>query len=428
MMPTSPPDVCLYFEAHQPNRLKPYSFFQIGTDPFYEDDALNGEIVSRVADRCYLPANAMFKELADRLGGRFKMGLSLSGVLVEQLEHHRPDALQSFVDLHATGCVELLAETYYHSLCFRSSGREFRRQVELHGEKLKEVFGAKPKVLRHTELVYFNELAAFVEKLGYKGMLAEGVDRVLAGRSPNHAYRSPNVKRMKVLTRNGRLSDDLGFRFADPGWSEHPLTPEKFAAWLAAEPGDVVNLFLDYETIGEHQPAGSGIFEFWRGLPEAVLAAGARFTTPREALKAHKAAGIYDCHEITTWADASKDLSPWKANPMQFEAKKKILDLRKVVKKCNDPELLHQWSKMQTSDHFYYMSTKGGAEGEVHASFRPYDSPYDAYVYFMNALSDLQVRARRRLEEKAAEKRLRKAEKLRAAVEKIAACKPGRRD
>ena len=390
----TPPDIALFFEAHQPNRLKPYSFFDIGNNPFYEDDALNEEIVGKVADKCYLPANAMFTRLAEEHGGDFKMALSLSGVLIEQLEHHRPDALQSFVDLHATGCVELLCETYYHSLCFRESGGEFTRQVERQQAKLKEVFGAEPAVFRHTELVYFNELAAFVEGLGFKGMLAEGVDRILRGRSPNHLYRSPNVENLRTFTRNCALSDDVAFRFADTGWAEHPLTPEKFARWCAAEDGELVNLFMDYETIGEHQWEDTGIFEFWSGFPAAALAAGCRFVTPSEAIEKHEVKGEYDCHEITTWADASKDLSPWKANPMQYEAKKKILSLERAVLAQNDPELVHQWSKMQTSDHFYYMSTKGGDDGAVHDYFRPYPSAYDAYLYFMNALSDLQIRIR----------------------------------
>lgn len=394
--------ICLYFEAHQPNRLKPYSFFDIGSNPFYEDDALNREIVGKVSDKCYLPANAMFRELAEKHGDDFKMSLSISGVLIEQLEHHRPDVLQSFVDLHATGCVELLCETYYHSLCFRESGDEFRRQVEKQQAKLKEVFGAAPRVFRHTELVYFNELAEFVEGLGFDAMLAEGVDRILRDRSPNHLYRAPNVKRMKTLTRNCRLSDDIGFRFADEGWPEQPLTPEKFAGWCADEPGDLINLFMDYETIGEHQWADSGIFEFWQNLPTAAIEAGCRFVTPSEAIDALPAAGEYDCHEITTWADAAKDLSPWKSNPMQYEAKKKILRLEKEVLSHDDPELLHQWSKMQTSDHFYYMSTKGGEDGAVHDYFRPYASAYDAYLFYMNALSDLQVRLRRLGERSAA--------------------------
>ena len=394
----NPPDVCIYFEAHQPNRLKAYSFFDIGVDPFYEDDGLNRRILDKVSEKCYLPANAMFRELAEQHAGAFKIALGISGVLIEQLEHHRPDVLRSFVDLHATGCVELLAETYYHSLCFRASGAEFERQVRLHQQKLKDVFGAEPTVFRHTELTYFNEIAAFVEGLGFKGMLAEGVERILRGRSPNHLYHSPNVERLRTLTRNCRLSDDIAFRFADTKWSEYPLGPETFARWLAAENGDVVNLFLDYETIGEHQWEDSGIFEFWRSLPAAAIEAGCEFVTPGEALRRYQSAGVYDCHEITTWADASKDLSPWKSNAMQLEAKRKILDIEKEVHLHSDPELVHQWSKMQTSDHLYYMSTKGGDDGAVHEYFRPYPSAYDAYLYYMNALSDLQIRVRRRNE------------------------------
>lgn len=388
------PDVCLYFEAHQPNRLKPYSFFDIGNNPFYEDDALNRSILDKVSEKCYLPANAMFKELAERHNGAFKMALGISGVLIEQLEHHRKDVLQSFIDLHATGCVELLAETYYHSLCFRSSGAEFSRQVKLHEQKIQEHFGVTPTTFRHTELTYFNELASHVECMGYKAMLSEGVDRVLHGRSPNHCYQSPNVSTLKTLTRNCQLSDDIAFRFADTDWEEHPLSAQTYASWLADEPGDVVNLFLDYETIGEHQWQDSGIFEFWKELPTALLAKGGRFVTPAEVAELYPSAGVYDCHEITTWADASKDLSPWKGNAMQLEAKAKIQVIEPGVLRQNDQDLLHQWSKMQTSDHLYYMSTKGGDDGAVHDYFRPYESPYEAYLYYMNALSDLQIRVR----------------------------------
>ena len=386
------PELCLYFQVHQPNRLKNYTFFDIGKDPFYEDDDLNREILSTVSDRCYLPANNLFTDLIEANPGKVKLTLSLSGVVLEQLEHHRPDVLASFQDLVATGAVELLCETYYHSLCYRASGDEFTRQVEKQMETIKRLFDKTPTVFRHTELIYFNELAAFVEGLGFKAQLAEGIEHVLDGRSPNHLYQAPNVEAMKTILRNNTLSDDVAFRFADPNWEGYPLTPQAYAKWVKASGGDLAGIFLDYETIGEHIERSTEIFKFWQELPAALEAEKITMTTPSEALAKYESAGEYDCHEITSWADTAKDISAWRSNPMQEEAKAKILSLEKAVKAHDNPELLHQWSKMQTSDHFYYMCTKGGTDGEVHEHFSPYDSPYDAYLNFMNALSDLQVR------------------------------------
>ncbi|MDP0490344.1 MAG: alpha-amylase [Verrucomicrobiota bacterium JB023] len=386
------PVLTLFFEVHQPNRLKPYNFFDIGNDPFYEDDDLNRKILDKVSERCYLPANALFTRLLEEHAGQFRMAMSLSGVFIEQLEHHRPDVLESFKKLHATGHLELLSETYYHSMGYHRSKDDFTEQVALHKAKLKEHFGVKPSLFRHTEQVYFNEFAAHIERLKFKGMMAEGVAQHLNGRSPNHLYRSPNVKSMPVILRNGQLSDDIGFRFADTSWDQWPLTAETYAAWCAASGGDVLNIALDYETIGEHQGAETGIFDFWEEFPRLWLESGHRFATPSEVVDELKPVGIYDCHEPTSWADAEKDLSPWKGNAMQLEARKKILLIEQAVKDHDDAELLHQWRKMQTSDHFYYMSTKGGAAGQVHDYFRPYASAYDAYLYYMNALSDLQLR------------------------------------
>ena len=386
------PELALYFQAHQPNRLKPYTFFDIGRDPFYEDDELNRDVLHRVSDNCYIPANRLFTELAETHGEDFKLTYSLSGVFLEQLKHHRPDVLASFQDLVATGRVELLCETYYHSLCFRASGEEFARQVTKQKKTIEELFNITPTVFRHTELIYFNEIAAFVEDLGFEGMLAEGVPWILDGRSTNKLYQAPNVKTMKTMMRNNGLSDDVAFRFADPSWEGYPLTSDRYAEWVAKSDGDVVGVFIDYETIGEHIGRDKGIFEFWRGLPAALKKEGVAMTSPGEAVKKFEVAGEYDAHEVTSWADSTKDISAWKSNAMQAEAKAKILSLEKAVKSHENPELLHQWSKMQTSDHYYYMFNKGGADGRVHDLFSPYPSPYDAYLYFMNALSDLQVR------------------------------------
>lgn len=388
-------DVCLYFQVHQPNRLIPYDFFRIGEHAFYEDDGLNGEVLSKVAEKCYLPANAMFRRLIGESKGRFRMALSISGTVIEQMEHHRPDVLESFRELVATGGVELLAETYYHSLAMLHSKKEFERQVELHLEKLEEVFKVRPRVFRNTELIYNNAIAAQAETMGFDGILAEGVPWVLNGQSPNYLYRAPHVSQLKTLLRNSELSDDLGFRFSDRNWPEWPLTPEKFADWLAAAPGDVVNLFMDYETIGEHQWEDSGVFDFWETLPGAVLDADLRWVTPSEVVDLCRASREYDCHWPTSWADAERDLSAWMGNVMQQEAIAKIHKLEDEVLAAKDPDLTHVWAKLQTSDHFYWMSTKGGTDGGVHQYFSPYPSAYDAYIYFMNALADLQIRLKR---------------------------------
>jgi alpha-amylase len=389
------PDICLYFQAHQPNRLIPYDFFRIGEHAFYEDDGLNAEVLSKVAEKCYLPANAMFRRLIDESDGRFRMALSISGTLIEQMQHHRPDVLESFQELVATGGVELLAETYYHSLAIIHSKKEFGRQVEMHLDKIEEVFSVRPRIFRNTELIYHNAIAAQAETMGFDGILAEGVEWVLNGKSPNHLYRAPQVSKLKTLLRNATLSDDLGFRFSDKNWPEYPLDPDRFAQWLLEAPGDVVNLFMDYETIGEHQWTDTGIFDFWEKLPQAVEEAGGQWITPSEAVDTHRVASEYDCHWPTSWADAERDLTAWMGNVMQQEAIAKIHRLEEAVLSAKDPDLAHVWAKLQTSDHFYWMSTKGGTDGGVHSYFSPYGGPYDAYIYFMNALADLQIRLKR---------------------------------
>ena len=389
------PDICLYFQVHQPNRLSPYDFFRIGDNANYEDDALNAEILSKVADNCYLPANRMFQKLIEENGGRFRMALSISGTVIEQMERFRPDVLESFQKLVATGSVELLAETYYHSLSFVHSKREFERQVEMHLEKLEKVFRVRPRVFRNTELIYNNAIAAQAETMGFEGIIAEGVDRTLGGRTPNNLYQAPDTARITTLLRNYKLSDDLGFRFSDQNWPEYPLTPAKFAQWLAEAPGDVVTLFLDYESIGEHQKPETGIYDFWQQLPEAVDEAGLQWVTPMEAVSFYRAMDEYDAPFMTSWADTERDLSAWMGNVMQQEAIAKVHRLEKEILAVKDEELTHTWAKMQTSDHFYWMSTKGGTDGMIHTYFTPYPSPYDAYIYFMNVLADLQIRLRR---------------------------------
>jgi len=389
------PDVCLYFQVHQPNRLLSKNFFRTGEHTVYEDDAMNAEILSKVAEKCYLPANRMFQRLIEENDGRFRMAFSISGTVIEQMERHRPDVLESFQQLVATGSVELLSETYYHSLAFVHSNREFDRQVDLHLEKLEKIFHIRPRVFRNTELIYNDAIAAKAETMGFDGVIAEGIEKNLNGHSSNYLYRAPTTARIKTLLRNTVLSDDLGFRFSDPAWSEHPLTPEKFANWLAECDGDVVNLFMAYESIGEHQSEDTGIFKFWEAIPEAVNEAGLQWVTPSDTVELYRASQEYRSGYLSSWSDAERDLSAWMGNDMQREAIAKVNLLEQEILAVNDPELTDTWAKMQTSDHFFWMSTKGGTDGSLHSHFTPYPSPQDAYIYFMNILADLQTRLRR---------------------------------
>jgi alpha-amylase len=384
--------VCIYFQAHQPNRLKHYTFFEIGHDHFYENDAMNKEILFKVSEKCYLAANQMFYELIVKHKGKLKLNYSLSGTLIEQLEYFHPRVLGSFKRLAQTGCVDFLAETYYHSLAFVYSKEEFLAQVKKHEEKIYELFEQKPKVFRNTELIFNNELAAFVEDLGYKAILTEGTDKHLKGRNPNQLFKVPNAENIKILCKNYKLSDDIAFRFSDKNWKEYPLTPKKYCDWIKEAKGECVNLFMDYETIGEHHWAGSGIFEFWRGFVNEFIEAGGEFKTCNELVARKKAKQTYDVHQnYISWADTERDLSAWKQNNLQNEALDKVYGLEKYLKICEDKDLLHVWRKLQTSDHFYYMSTKHANDGAVHSYFSPYSSPYDAYIYFMNALTDLEI-------------------------------------
>ena len=389
------PSICFYFQVHQPYRLRNYSFFDIGSNHNYFDDLKNKQVLDKVSERCYLPTNKLMLELIKQHEGKFKISYSISGVALEQFATWRPDVLQSFVDLANTGCVEFIAETYCHSLAYIFSKDEFKKQVAEHGKLIEKYFNQKPKVFRNTELQYNNELAAFVEEMGYEAIIGEGVDRILNHRSPNFIYKAPNVSKIKSLLKNYKLSDDIAFRFSNQAWEEYPLTADKFATWVhsIAGMGETINLFMDYETFGEHQWEHSGIFEFLRFMPEYILKhPDFSFKTVSETAEAYPVRDIYDCHELTSWADTERDLSAWIGNPMQDEATAKIYQLEELVYASKDEKMIDDWKKMLTSDHFYYMTTKFWADGDVHKYFSPYDSPYDAYIYYMNALSDLQVR------------------------------------
>ena len=394
------PSICLYFQVHQPDRLRQYRFFDIGKDSHYFDDFSNRTIVRRVAEKCYLPMNAIMLENINKLGKSFKITYSISGSAIEQFEQYAPEVLDSFKALAATGCVEFLAETYTHSLASLVSKDEFKKQVELHSKAIEKHFGKKPKCFRNTELIYSDEIGEMVYKLGFKGMLTEGAKHILGWKSPNYVYSNANNPKLKVLLRNFTLSDDIAFRFSDKGWNEWPLDTNKFTSWVAdqASKDEIINLFMDYETFGEHQSAASGIFDFMRALPEALLNnANVEFVTPSEAIKKHDAVSPINVPFSISWADEERDTSAWLGNELQNEAFSKLYDLSDRVLALQDDKITKDYMKLQESDHFYYMCTKFFSDGAVHTYFNPYDTPYEAFINYMNVLSDLIIRIERKL-------------------------------
>ncbi len=385
--------VCFYFQLHQPHRLRRYSVFDADTQ--YYDEPRNAHIIRKVANKCYLPATKLMLNLVQRHEGNFRVGFSMTGCVIEQLREHAPEVLDLFHELVDTGCCEFLAETYYHGLSYHYSKDEFNQQVDLHTRLIEDQFGQTPAVFRNTELVYNNEVAEHVAWMGrFTGILAEGVDAPLDGRTPNHLYTPPGQPHLPLLLKNYSLSDDIAFRFSNRGWSEWPLTADKYADWIAkaGEDGETVNLFIDYETLGEHQWQETGIFEFMSALPGQVLDRGIGFHTPSESLENYEPVGTYDVKEMTSWADTERDLSAWMGNAMQSSALHELYRLEKPVKQTGDPRLLEDWRRLTTSDHFYYMCTKYFSDGAVHKYFNPYESPYDSYINFMNVLDHLRTR------------------------------------
>ncbi|MFH1399954.1 MAG: glycoside hydrolase family 57 protein [Nanoarchaeota archaeon] len=387
--------VCFYFQVHQPFRLRRYRVFDIGKSTEYFDDAKNEAIAKKVAHKCYLPTNDLMLRLIRQHQGRFRISYSISGVALEQFQKYTPQVIDSFQRLAKTGCVEFLNETYYHSLSFLYSKDEFRSQVLRHRDLIKSLFGQSPNVFRNTELIFSNHLANFIQGMGFKGILAEGADHVLGWRSPSFIYTARTAERLPVLLKNYKLSDDIAFRFSNKGWNEHPLTAEKFSRWVNANNGNghTVNLFMDYETFGEHQWEDTGIFQFMEHLPGMLLRHPDNdFKTPSEVIAAYKPVGELDVHEFVSWADLERDLSAWLGNSIQHSAIGELYRFEPFVKASDDPALLEAWRKLTTSDHFYYMCTKWFNDGDVHKYFNPYDSPYEAYISYMNVLNDLALR------------------------------------
>lgn len=383
--------VCFYFQLHQPTRLRRYSVFD--TDKLYFDDFLNTEILNRVTEKCYLPALQILSDLVEQHHGQFRFSVSLTGVLIEQLQQQQPRIISILKKLADSGGIEFLSETYYHSLAFLYSRDEFREQVHKHAGLIEDLFGHTPSVFRNTELIYNNDLGHYVDSIDdYHGAITEGADQVLNGRSPNHVYRAPNAKSMKILLKNYKLSDDIAFRFSDPKSDNYPLTPQKFAQSVSELDGPICNLFMDFETFGEHQWKETGIFEFLRELPESLLEAGHDFKTISEVMQDTEAGDDFDSPNMISWADTERDLSAWLGNAMQSNASHELYKLENPIKALGDSRILQIWRQLTTSDHLYYMSTKSYDDGAVHDYFSPYESPYDAYINFMNVLDNLRSR------------------------------------
>lgn len=410
--------ICFYFQVHQPLRLSPYNFFNRADKPIYfkgESPYTNKFFVKKVGKKSYHPTNNLLLDLIAK-HKEFKCSFSISGIALEQFEKYDPSLIESFQKLVRTRKVELLSETYYHSLSWIYSKEEFAEQIMLHRKKIFKLFKKRPKIFRNTELIYNNELANFVRKLGFEAILAEGWDSYLKYKSPNFVYEAPKfnlhpedekiIKRFKIkdrsnrriplLLKNYKLSDDIAFRFSDRNWNEHPLTVEKFANWVEQAPGETINLFMDYETFGEHQWEDSGIFKFLEKLPAELLKRGIGFRTPSETINTFDIKDSIDIHNLVSWADLERDLSAWLGNKMQQHAANQIYKYEGLVKsvannltnKLKKRKLLSTWRKLQTSDHFYYMSTKYWNDGDIHKYFSPYESPYDAYINYMNIVND----------------------------------------
>ena len=395
------PSICFYFEVHQPCRLNHFSVFNIGnTRDFYHtyfDQRLNQKIFEKVAKKCYLPTNNLILDLIRKYDGKFRVSYSLTGTFVEYCEKYLPELLDSFKELFKTGAVDLIEETYFHSLSgLYDDLNEFEEQVKMHRQMIRRTFNYKPKVFRNTEAIYDNRIAQKIADLGYKGIITEGAEKILGWRSPNFIYKAVNAN-IKVLLRNYKLSDDVGFRFSARNWPGFPLTADKYANWMSNSYGDVINLFMDYETFGEHQWIETGIFEFLKHLPDEVLKHdNLDFATVSEAVERYNAVGDIDSPWAISWADEDRNVSTWLGNNMQIACFNELKDIGHKLKRKGDKDLLYIWRLLQTSDHLYYCSTKGFEDGAVHAYFSPYDIPYDGFINYMNILQDLKEKAESR--------------------------------
>lgn len=391
--------ICLYLHIHQPVRYREYSIFDVSNDSNYFTDYYDGRqsnerIFKKVANKSYRPMLALLQRNMKKYPG-FKVSFSITGTWLEQAEKWAPELIDKIRSMVESGQVEIIGETYYHSLSFFDNQAEFETQVKMHTDKIKQLFGVTPKAFRNTELAYNDNLAKWAENAGYRAILAEGWDKILGWRSPNHVYRPAGCDNIKLLLKNYRLSDDIAFRFSNRSWSEWPLTVPKYLRWLDDDclRGNLINLFMDFETFGEHQWEDTGIFDFMDQLIPAWLGQYEnKFVTVSEAAELEAPADEVSMPETVTWADTERDLSAWHSNSMQNSAMQDLYALREDILASNNEKLISDWRHLTTSDHPYSMCTKYWHDGDVHAYFSAYASPYESFMYFENVLRDLSYR------------------------------------
>ncbi len=385
--------ICLYFEVHQPTRLRLYRFFDIGKDSHYYDDYANRTILKKAVQECYLPMNALLLDLVNQHKGDFKLAFSISGATLEMFQRYSPEVIDSFRKLADTGCVEFLCETYYHSLASVASPAEFKHQVLKQKDMIEQLFGVTPETFRNTELIYSDAIGAAVHEMGFKTMVTEGAKNVMGWKNPDYVYSCALQPKLKLLLRNYSLSDDIAVRFSDTSWDVWPLSAERYTGWVKGAEGDIVNLFMDYEAFGSRHKADSGIFDFFKALPAAILADGTmKFVTPAEASRKLKSVGSLDVEDTISWASVESDMSVWLGNELQQDAFNKLYGLTEKLSILDDPDLWSDFGHLQESAHFYYMCTRFFADGAEHKYDNPYDTPYEAFINYMNVLSDFIIR------------------------------------
>lgn len=387
--------ICLYFSVHQPVRLRIFRFFEIGNSGYYYDDFSNETILRRIAKNCYLPANKLILDLINKYDGAFKVSFTISGTALDQFKIYAPEVIESFRELADTGCVEFLAETYSHSLAAIKNKNEFKHQVKSHSTEIESLFGKKPTAFANTNLIYSDEIGEMVADMGYKTILTGGQNHILNWRNPNYIYRNAINSSLNVLLKNDMLSDDIAFRFSNTDWRGWPLTAGKYVSWIniVPEKEKIINLFMDYETFGERQKSETGIFDFLNSLPLAVYTESEfKFRTPSEIATQHQPISTLNVPHPISWADEERNISPWLGNELQQEAFENLYKLSDLVDQCSDPDLLTDWKYLQTSDHFYYMSTEYFSDSNINDYFNPYESPYEAFMNYMNVLNDFSIR------------------------------------
>lgn len=384
--------ICIYFQIHHPERLRKYQFFDIGKKHNYFDNYANRSELEDLAENCYLPANALLLDLIKKYEGKFKVAFSISGSAIDQLEMHTPEVIRSFQELAQTGQVEFLAETYSHSLASLSEDTdEFELQVKRHSAAIKELFGKKPVTFRNTSLIYSDKIGKRVADLGFKTMLTDGAKHVLGWKSPNFVYKNALDENLNLLLKNSKLSDDIAIRFSDKNWSEYPLTSEKYVDWVShsLQDTEVLNLFMNYEVIGHYNRAESGIFDFLRYFIQQITEnSNYQFLLPKEVTKKHTAKDILPVPYPISWTDEERDITSWLGNELQKEAFTELFKIQPLVKKKKNAELNEDYSRLQASEHFYFMRTKLFSGADYHKYILPYESPYEAFINYMNVLSD----------------------------------------